>query len=191
MIQSKESLEWIVDALIRGEKIPTMHQTAYDSATRVTGSPSVSRIQVQKIPSTRLDKNGFMLSSHSPTRRTTMIGSSQSPTRMGLSPTRLDAYSSPISKAKTLSSPTSKASRATTASGKDQYNSPLRTSKQGSLGGYNSPKSKHQNSERTFSPTPHTKKLIKQIEVKYEGKRGHIMKNLNAVEQTKNEHYNA
>lgn len=25
MIQSKESLEWIVDALIRGEKIPTSH----------------------------------------------------------------------------------------------------------------------------------------------------------------------
>ena len=44
MIQSKESLEWIADAIIRGEKIPTMHQTAYDSATRITGSPSISRI---------------------------------------------------------------------------------------------------------------------------------------------------
>jgi hypothetical protein len=31
MIQSKESLEWIVDALIRGQKIPSMKQTAYDS----------------------------------------------------------------------------------------------------------------------------------------------------------------
>lgn len=34
MIQSKESLEWIVHALINGEKIPTMHQTAYDSHTK-------------------------------------------------------------------------------------------------------------------------------------------------------------
>jgi hypothetical protein len=62
MIQSKESLEWIVDALIRGEKIPTSHQTAYDSATRVTGSPTVSRIQLMKIPSSRLDKNGLIRS---------------------------------------------------------------------------------------------------------------------------------
>jgi hypothetical protein len=45
--------------------------------------------------------------------------------------------------------------------------------------------------ERTFNPTPHTKKLIKQIEAKYEPKRQNIMKQLNAVEQTKNEHYQA
>ena len=45
--------------------------------------------------------------------------------------------------------------------------------------------------EKTFSPTPHTKKLIKQIEVKYESKRQQLMKQLNSVEATKNEHYNA
>jgi hypothetical protein len=51
-----------------------------------------------KIPSSRLDKNGLLRQDVVQTRRTTMIGSSQSPTRMGLSPTRLDAYSSPIAK---------------------------------------------------------------------------------------------
>lgn len=33
MIQSKESLEWIVDALIRGTKIPNNSAITYDSST--------------------------------------------------------------------------------------------------------------------------------------------------------------
>ena len=43
MIQSKESLEWIVQALIRGEKIPTGHQPAFDSS-QGNFTPDVSRI---------------------------------------------------------------------------------------------------------------------------------------------------
>jgi hypothetical protein len=61
-----------------------------------------------RIPSNRLDKNGFIRSDVIQTRRTTMIGSSQSPTRMGLSPTRLDTYISPIARKASLASPTSK-----------------------------------------------------------------------------------
>lgn len=114
-----------------------------------------------------------------------MIGSSHSPSRMGLSPTRLDSYSSPA-KRNTITSPGSKGSRATTASGKGYSESPLRSSGKGSLG-FNSPKKKV--TERSFSPNAHTKKLIKQIEAKYEPKRQTIMKSLNVVEQSKNEHY--
>jgi hypothetical protein len=51
-------------------------------------------------------------------------------------------------------------------------------------------KSKNVN-ERTFNPSPQTKKMIKQIEAKYEPKRQAIMKQLNVVELAKNEHYQA
>lgn len=64
-----------------------------------------------RIPSNRLDKNGFIRSDVIQTRRTTMIGSSQSPTRMGLSPTRLDTYTSPIARKASLASPSSKNKR--------------------------------------------------------------------------------
>jgi len=83
---------------------------------------------------------------------------------MGLSPTRLDSFSSPNKQRS--GSPYSKASRNTTASGKKSDISPLRISQNSA--GFNSPKAmKSKNTkavnskERTFNPTPQTKKLIK------------------------------
>lgn len=192
MIQSKESLEWIVDALIRGEKIPTMHHTAYDSASQFNpipvSQPSVSRIQVQRVPSQRLDKNGFLRLDQYQTRRTTMIASSQSPSRTGLSPTRLDSYNSPTKLTTRISSPLSKSST-NTVNGKDRMESPSRSSKKG----FSSPKGRNTISieSKAFTPTVHTRKMIKQIESKYEPKRQAIMKQLGVVEHNKNEHYQA
>lgn len=171
MIQSKESLEWIVDALIKGEKIPTMHQTAYDSHTRMNqvAQPSVSRIEVQRVPSSRIDKNGFFIYTDPKlTRRTTMIGSSQSPSRTGLSPTRLDSYSSPLSKGRTIGSPTSRQRTTVSSKGYRMSSSPLRESGKGQKNGYSSPRASKNNK---FVASPHTLKLIKQIEAKYEPKR--------------------
>ena len=117
-----------------------------------------------------------------------MIGSSQSPTRMGLSPTRLDTYTSPIARKSSLASPTSKNSqKRTAATGKNYNESPTRG--QSNKGSYHSPKNKQ--GERSFSPTAQTKKLIKQIETKYESKRQVVIKQLTSVESSKNKHNNA
>merc|ERR1712150_167554 len=195
MIQSKESLEWIVDALIRGQKIPSMKQTAYDSLGKAHDySKYAPRIQVLRKPSMRVDKNGQFLSG-SPVQqgRRLMISANQSPSRMGLQAARHDtyqhSYTSPIRKMKSgtrLTSPMSKASRATTASGKGYAESPLRLQKQITLDSQDSLRSQRtprggtrtagSTRERGFSPSQQTKKMIKQVTQQYEVKRQSLVK---------------
>ena len=115
-----------------------------------------------------------------------MVASSASPSRTGLSPTRLDTYKSPSKFTHRISSPLSKSSR-NTGSTKERMESPSRRTKTG----YSSPKGKSSVDGTAFTPTVQTKKLIKQIEAKYEPKRQAIMKQLGVVEHNKNEHYQA
>ena len=65
MIHSKESLEWIVDAIIRGNKVPNHSSTTYDSATGYYPdkiAQNQSRIRIQQKPSFRINKEGLFVS---------------------------------------------------------------------------------------------------------------------------------
>lgn len=108
MIQSKESLEWICDALIRGTKIPNNSAITYDSSTNyyqdmgknITGS----RIQIQKRPSQRVNKQGLMVSPSSPLRMSQTGGFSPKMSSRG-SRSPIKSPSSPYRKSKITSSP--------------------------------------------------------------------------------------
>lgn len=124
MIQSKESLEWIVDALIKGQKIPNKGAIGYDSSTlelkKKKSSNRIStggRIIIERRPSTRVNKYGIMLTHYNPSMMSATGGlSPKSRSRGGLSPMRSPtpksksriSTASPMRSAKGLSSPTSK-----------------------------------------------------------------------------------
>ena len=76
MIQCKESLEWIVDAIIRGHKIPNNSAITYDSSTNYFNDKrqTNSRIQIQRKPSQRINKEGLMI--NSPVKSKTGLSSS-------------------------------------------------------------------------------------------------------------------
>jgi len=64
MIQSKESLEWIVDSLMKNNKIPTGNAVAYDSSTNYYNDARQlqgSRIQIARRVSSRVTKDGLMI----------------------------------------------------------------------------------------------------------------------------------
>lgn len=92
MIQSKESLEWIVDALIKGTKIPNHSAITYDSSTGFYQDPRQlpgSRIQIEKRPSHRVNKEGLM---GSPTR----LRASQGTGGFGIASPKLNRNASPL-----------------------------------------------------------------------------------------------
>ena len=76
MIQCKESLEWIVDSIIRGQKIPNTSAITYDSSSNyyMDKTPQSSRIKIQRKPSHRINKDGLFI--NSPTKPRTSIRSS-------------------------------------------------------------------------------------------------------------------
>lgn len=80
MIQCKESLEWIVDAVIRGQKIPNQQAITYDSSTHYFQDKrqTNSRIQIQRKPSMRINKEGLFI--NAPIKQSsTILGISSSP----------------------------------------------------------------------------------------------------------------
>ena len=88
MIQCKESIEWIVDAIIRGNKVPTSSAITYDSTTShfTDKRKSNSRIQIETRPSVRINKEGLFVTS--PVKGVKTSGLSSSPTTRMESPLR-------------------------------------------------------------------------------------------------------
>jgi hypothetical protein len=101
MIASRESLEWIVDALIKGNKVPNKQGINLDSSnvdqsmrkTRKSQSKSSTlggRIAIEKRPSQRVNKAGIMLTHYNPSMFMSPGGgmSPSSRSRGNLSPMR-------------------------------------------------------------------------------------------------------
>lgn len=59
MIQSKESIEWVVEALVKGTKIKA-DQSGLNDISVNTSLKYTQDAQIKRLPSFRMDHNGFI-----------------------------------------------------------------------------------------------------------------------------------
>ena len=124
MMQCEESLEWIVDAIIRGNKIPNSSAITYDSSSNALTDKrkSKNKIRIETRPSLRINKEGLFITS--PVKAPiTLSGLSNSPKAKLSSPLR-----SPVRTKSKISTNTSPRRVKTTNMG-----SPDRTSQMGAM----------------------------------------------------------